>query len=111
MKKMLRLLVGSFVLLVSGTTFSLPYTQDIGKIQKLFVSADGSVAFTLSSGFKNAIADNQCPAAKDYAGLLSTADPIIKSTILAAKAAQQTITVTIIGCHVGWFKIADVYID
>ena len=95
-------------------TFAAPYTQDTGKIKTLFVSASGAVAITLDTGYPNAKSGGQCATAGDFAGV-SSVDPVLKSALIAAKAAQQPITVTISGCEPssgnGWYKIGDVYIN
>lgn len=88
-----------------------PYTQDIGKIKTVFVSVGGDIAITLSGGFPNAVAGGQCTAARDYAGVTTAVDPAFKSTLLAAKAAQQTVRITVAGCVGSWFKILDVYVE
>lgn len=113
MKKTIKIFVGVCVLCLSGFIHSATPTlsQDIGKISTLYVSIDGDMAFILTGGFPNAIATGQCPGNNGHAGLLTTADPAFKSAILAAKAAQQTVRVTISGCLGGWFKVMDIYVE
>lgn len=98
------------VVFLESMAIAAPYTQDTGKIKTLFVSAGGAIAITLDGGFPNARTGGQCAAANDFAGF-ATADPALKSALIAAKAAQQSITVTVAGCSGGWFNIADIYIN
>jgi|GEM_PF-989223 len=94
-------------------TSAAPYVQDTGKIKTLYVSTNGNVGVQLDTGFPNSANDGQCATANanSFGGNL-TADPAFKSALLAAKAAQQTITVTVQGCEASgaWFKIIDVYV-
>jgi hypothetical protein len=91
-----------------------PYVQDTGKIKNLYVSAGGNVAIQLDNGFPNSANGGQCSTANisSFGGNV-TADPVFKSALLAAKAAQQSITVTVQGCEASgaWFKIIDVYVN
>jgi len=88
-----------------------PYSSDTGKITTLFTNTGGAVAIQLDGGFPHAVADGQCPAANVYAGF-TTADPMIKSALLAAKATGTTITVIITGCaNGGWFGLHDIYMQ
>ncbi len=104
----------ALLILVIGSenSFSASYTQDTGKITSLFVNVSGTVAITLDSAFVNAKSGSQCPTANGYGGN-AAADPAFKAALLAAKAAQQTVTVTVQGCEASgaWFKIIDVYVN
>lgn len=111
MKKVISVLAAITMLCLPGISFSAPFSQDIGKISTIFVSTNGDMAIILTGGFPNAVATNQCSGYKEYAGISTTADPAFKSALLAAKAAQQTVRVTVSGCLGGWFKILDVYIE
>lgn len=101
-------------ILGSGSIFAAPYVQDTGKIKNLYVSVGGNIAIQLDNGFPNSSSGGQCTTASinSFGGNV-VADPIFKSTLLAAKAAQQTITVTVQGCEANgaWFKIIDVYVN
>lgn len=97
------------MLLSSAVLAASPWTQDTGKITEIYVNASGSVAFRMDVPFQNAISDGQCPSSNGWAGH-AAADPVLKSAILAVKAAKQTVTVTISGCEGGWFKVASIYI-
>lgn len=102
-----------FIILFIGCVFSslaLAYSQDTGTISRVYVSPAGAIAFKLESGFPKAIETNQCANSNGWAGLDSSA-PVLKSAILAAKAAGNTVTATIEGCEGTWFKIKDIYIN
>lgn len=89
-----------------------PHTQDIGKITSIYVNAGGTLAITLDNAFANARSGGQCPTANGYGGN-ALADAAFKSALLAAKTAQQTVTVTVQGCEANghWYKIIDVYVN
>jgi L-serine deaminase len=86
----------------------------MGKIKNLYVSVNGNIAIQLDNGFPNSASGGQCATANinSFGGNV-TADPAFKSALLAAKAAQQSISVTVQGCEASgaWFKIIDVYIN
>ena len=97
-----------------GDVSAATYTQDTGKIKNLYVSASGNIAIQLDNGFPNAASGGQCTTANlNSFGGNAIADPVFKSTLLAARAAQQTLTVTVQGCEANgaWFKIIDVYVN
>jgi hypothetical protein len=102
------------VVLLGSNTFSAAYVQDAGKIKTLFVSSSGNIAVQLENGFPNSNAGGQCATANlnSFGGNV-TADPVFKATLLAAKAAQQNVTLTVQGCEAGgaWFKVIDVYVN
>lgn len=98
-----KFLIASVGVLFSANAFCVSsYAQDTGRIGKLYVSASGNMVFQLEGGFPNARTDGQCPTASldSYAGNINSG-PTFKSTILAAKAAKQTLIVTTQGCDVG----------
>jgi len=100
--------------LCAADTFPASYVQDTGKIKNLYITATGNMAIQLDNGFPNSIADGQCATANGVSwGGNVTADAAFKSALLAAKAAQQKITVTVQGCEASgaWFKIIDVYVN
>lgn len=87
------------------------YTQDTGKITRVYVNPTGSISIQLEGGFTKANEGNQCQSNNGWAGH-KNADPVLKSAILAAKAANQSVTVTIEGCEgASWLKIKDMYIN
>lgn len=86
-------------------------TQDTGNINRLFVDGGGSVGITLNSGYPNSKNAGECPGSNGFAGVSGSAPDILRSTLLAAKAADQSITVIISGCLGGWYKINEVYVN
>lgn len=113
MKKLLQLL---FVL--SSVAVCLPVagasSLDTGKVKVFYASGAGAIGVILDSGYPNAQSSGQCVTANDGGwGGSTTADPILKSTLLAAKASQQSVTIVIQGCEMGgnWYKITDVYVN
>lgn len=112
MKKIKARLINSLLLgaMICDVAHAAPYTQDAGKIKTFYANASGGFALQLDVGFPNAQAGGQCTTNNGWAGN-STADPILKSTLLAAKASQQTVNVTIQGCDGSWYKIIDVYVN
>ena len=88
--------------------------SDKGHISVYFASGSGNVAIQLDHSFPNAIAAGECPTADGsaYAGVSAAVDPILKSTILAAKASDSEVTIITEGCEVGggWYKLKDMYI-
>ena len=107
-------IVATLTILSANTFAASAYIQDTGKIKTLYVNASGGVAIQLDTGFAKANIDGQCPAVSPHGfGGNITADATFKSALLAAKAAQQTISVTIQGCEASgaWFKIIDVYVN
>jgi hypothetical protein len=87
------------------------WTQDTGVIEMLYINDFDSMAIHLDNGFPNAIANHQCPASDGYwAGGIT--DKTLKAALIAAKATDEPIVVTIEGCTAGaggWLKIMDVY--
>ncbi len=107
-----RLLLVFLLSAVSSVSYS--QSADRGKITTFFASGSGAVAIQIDSAFLNANTSGECPTASDsaYAGVASSVDPILKSTILAAKTMGRDVTVIIAGCEVGggWYKIQDIYV-
>jgi hypothetical protein len=92
---------------------SFAYTQDSGKITNIFVSPTGSIAFKVNNGregIPNAVAVYSCSSGGGWIGH-NSADPVLKSAVLAAKAANMDIVITIEGCEGDWFKVKDMYIN
>ncbi|ABD82502.1 hypothetical protein [Saccharophagus degradans] len=104
----MKFIITIIILLSAQSAFS--YTQDSGEIHKVFIAASGGIAFTLSGGFPKAIEGNECPEGNGWAGT-SSADPALKSAILAAKLAGANVTVTLEGCLGTWYKTKDIYIN
>ena len=99
-----------FVIGCLASGFAYSYSQDTGKISRIFVNPAGAIAFKLEHGFPKAVETNQCSTNNGWVGLGSS-DPVVKSAILAAKAAGDTVTATIDGCEGTWFKLKDIYIN
>ena len=104
MKKLIFVLLS----LAFSASASSGYSQDTGTIGRVYVNPNGSIAFILKGGFKNAEQSQQCAGAV-WAGVKNV-DPIFKSSILAAYTSGKTITVTIQGCENTWYKILDIYL-
>jgi len=86
------------------------YSQDSGQITDLFASQTGAIAIRLSNGYKNAIAEGQCPAGDGtWAGLVAP-NSSIKAAIILAKGQNSTVVITTLGCEGGWLKIMDMYV-
>ncbi len=81
-----------------------------GTIKELFVVETGSFALKLNEGFKSELVSSECPTYNGYAGN-ANADPILKSTILAAFAANHNVRLCINGCQgSSWLKITCAYV-
>jgi hypothetical protein len=106
----LKLIVFSFIAMPALA--APPYSADTGKITTLFATATGAMAIQLDGGYPHATADGQCPGAGNFSGF-STADPILKSALLAAKSAGTTVTIITVGCVAGggWFGLSQVYVN
>ncbi len=102
----MKYICAAFLAFTSLNVFS---ANDFGKISELYVNANtGTVAVKLDGGFPNSTQANECPNA-EWAGN-SSADPVLKSTLLAAKASKQELKLSISGCDGGWFKLIAVYV-
>lgn len=99
-----------FLLLSFTGSVSAGYSQDSGVVSNVFVTPSGLIALKLDQGFPNAQTSNQCPGNNGWAGHKS-ADPILKSAILMAKASGGQISVIVEGCEGAWFKIKDIYLN
>lgn len=102
----------SVAFLMCGSALAVPpWSSDTGKITTLFTTTAGTMAVMLDGGYPNALADGQCPVANGFAGFL-TADPAIKSALLAAKASGSSITIITVGCAGGssWYGLSQVYV-
>lgn len=87
------------------------YAQAIseGKIGQIYTNASGFLALRLDEPFSEA-SIQECPDNNGYAGLQSTADPILKSTLLAAFTSQKKVKLVINGCAGSWLNIVQVYV-
>jgi hypothetical protein len=100
-----------FFTLIASTPLTAVSSEDTGQIVELFATTTGAIAIRLSNNFANAAAANECTASNGWAGAAETANPILKATLLTAKASGQTIRVAITGCEGGWWKIVAVYVQ
>ncbi|MEC4088705.1 MULTISPECIES: hypothetical protein [Pseudoalteromonas] len=105
----MRTLLPIAALLFSGS--ALASFEMSGKIIRLFVSETGSIAVRLDKNYNDS-AKQACPGFNGWAGNVS-ADPILKSTLLAAHASKTNVALSISGCTAGgaWVKVAAVYSD
>ena len=83
---------------------------DSGKIVEVYAHPSGQMALRLDGGVPNSNATNNCGhtggASSQFAGVTSTDASSIKSAILAAKAANSTVTLVTLGNCIGaWIKI------
>ena len=110
----MRRYISFFVVVLFGGSVSAasPWSSDTGKIATLFTTTAGAMAITLDGGYPHAVSEGQCPAANGFAGF-ATADPSIKSALLAAKAAGSTVTIITVGCASGnaWFGLNQIYVN
>jgi len=79
-----------------------------GTISELFVDQDGAVALKLHEGFKADLVSAECPDYNGFAGN-TNADPAMKSSLLAAFAADHKVRLCITGCQGSWLKITCIY--
>lgn len=99
----------TFTIFLFASTSVFGYSQDTGNVSRIYVTPGGSIAFKLQGGFPNAVETSQCLNNNGWAGHF-TADPVLKSAILTAKATGYSIIVTLEGCEGRWFKVKDIYI-
>ncbi|ALQ08176.1 hypothetical protein D172_008960 [Pseudoalteromonas sp. Bsw20308] len=101
-------LIASLIMISSSV---MAGTGDVGKISELFVEDSGAMAIKLSNGFPKSIASSECPTNNGWAGV-TIDSPELKSALLAAKATQSEVSVSIYGCtrSNAWFKVRSVYV-
>jgi len=95
------------------STFSASqYVQDSGRIEKIYLAGESTIAVRLDGGFPNATATGTCPTASYWAGKL-TAEKSLIASLMSAKASGQKVTMGISGCdgNGGWFRISDLYLS
>ncbi|CAK3815776.1 MULTISPECIES: hypothetical protein [Vibrio] len=98
------------ITLFSVHSYATTLSVDSGKVERIFASTEGSIAVSINGGFPQANADKQCPGNNGWAGI-NVSDGVIKSTIIAAKASGQTLTVVTGGCEDSWLKIKHLYLE
>ena len=82
-----------------------------GKVIELYANETGSIAVRLNTHNEyHSSAKAACPSYNGWTGNIN-ADPILKSALLAAKASQTTVRISVRGCDAGgaWAKAASVY--
>jgi len=94
-----------FVVIFSNMAFSA--TTDVGTVSQVYVSYAGHIAVKLNEGIPNITAAGECSGAT-WVGRY-TADPVMKSVLIAAKASGAKVTVSASGCEGGWAKLLGVY--
>jgi len=97
------------LMLVSG--FTLAASGDTGIISELYVDNTGAVAIKLKDGFTNSVNGQECTTNNGWAGVTIDA-PELKSALLAAKATNSTVTLSISGCTANgaWFNLRAAYV-
>jgi hypothetical protein len=120
MKSVLQLSLAAACTLASAAA-SASYSADTGSINTIWITPTGGFAFLIEGGFSNAASSGQCPAAASGSGFASFELPpstdvvgnqraaLLKSAVVAAKAAKQTVKVIIQGCNGGHFLVKEVY--
>lgn len=97
--------------LLSTTTFA---ATDEGIITQLYTDSAGNVAVKLAGGFPNSVAASECVSANPngWAGVAVGANAALKAALLAAKASQSLVSLSISGCEASgaWMKITAVYV-
>lgn len=103
----------TFLLLCTAAPLSLGAATDSGKVKAFFAGPNGMVAIQLDNGFPNAKANGVCSSASGAWAGSTTADPILKSALLAAKTSESQVTVTLNGCDSGglWYKVENIFIN
>ena len=88
--------------------------SDEGTIAQLYTDSAGNVAVKLATGFPNSVAASECVSANSngWAGVAVTANSALKAALLAAKATESVVSLSILGCEAGgaWFKVMAVYV-
>ena len=94
------------MMLLFVSSFCSAYTQVSGTIEEIYVNETGAVAIKLDEGFTQQ-AINECATFNGYAGN-RTADPALKSLLLAAYSSKSRVKLGVNGCDGNWLKITDV---
>ena len=81
------------------SAFSYAGSSDVGTISRLYVDSSGIMAIQLNNGFPNAVSSSQCPSSNGWAYLQPEAPTELKSVLLAAKATQSQVSISIWGCE------------
>ena len=97
--------------LLSAHSFAYANFEISGTVIELFANETGSIAVRLNThNDYHGSAKAACPSYNGWVGNVN-ADPVLKSALLAAKAAQTPIRISVRGCEAGgaWAKAASVY--
>ena len=100
----------NLILLLSFSQPIIAGTAEEGVISELYIDEAGNIAVKLNGGYPTA--SGECPGNNGWAGNTS-ADPTMKSALLAAKATGNTVSLSISGCDSvssTWLKINAVYV-
>ncbi|PCK29590.1 hypothetical protein [Pseudoalteromonas piscicida] len=108
---MKKILCAVMLSLLSAPSFANAIFEISGKVTELYASETGSIAVKLNTHNEyQSSAKAACPRYNGWTGN-TNADPILKSVLLAAKASQTTIRISVRGCEAdgAWAKAASVY--
>ncbi|MCP5078168.1 MAG: hypothetical protein GY951_08960 [Psychromonas sp.] len=99
------------LIMIVFNNVALASSSDSGVIKQLYVSSSGNIAVKLINGFPNSVAASECSTYNGWAGS-TTADPALKSVLLAAKATGSNVSLVISGCDANnsWLKVHAVYV-
>ncbi|MDL5364066.1 hypothetical protein QSH18_00430 [Xanthomonas sp. NCPPB 2654] len=86
--------------------------DDSGKIVEIYAHPDGQIALKLDNGLPNSNTTNNCGVSSNpWAGVATTADPIVKAAILSAYTSKSNVTLVTMGKCVGtWIKIEAMHV-
>ncbi|WP_218420009.1 hypothetical protein [Alteromonas lipotrueae] len=98
------------LLLVALLTFQANAASDSsGKVKEVYSNQEGALALKLDSPFSEG-AVQECPQYNGFAGVAPTADPILKSMLLAAFSTQKRVKLVINGCNGNWLNIQSIFV-
>lgn len=112
MKKLI-LLLGIFVSqhCLAAEIVSTTPPEVKGTISELYVNDGGGIALQLTGGITASFLNSVCATNNGYIGH-SHPDPVLKSALLAAFAANQTVKICLSKCddNLAWVKSSCVYV-
>jgi hypothetical protein len=108
--KMSRVILVALLATGLGAAYAQSYTQDTGLVSSIYVTADGGMAFSLTTTLTNAKKKFTCQG--PWIGRDTDLNAAFKAAILSAKATSTPLKVTIDGCAAGgsWFSVMDIYV-
>ncbi|WP_444946604.1 hypothetical protein ACJJIP_07950 [Microbulbifer sp. VTAC004] len=74
-----------------------------GGIERLYSQEEGNVVFCLEEGFNDA-AKSKRLTYNGFTGTSTSADPILKPTLLSASIAKRKVKLLLEGCQGSWIK-------